>query len=165
MGGRVCGGGGGGDDCSSCAPPPPQPTLAHTLRTNPLLQVGDVTLDHNYWGSPEDMTMSRPAYKVSPTAPGSDVAAESAAALAAASLAFKATDPVYAATLLAHARQLFTFADSFRGKYSDTVPVQGAYVSYSYNDELVWAAAWMHRATGQAAYLSNAEAGWQQSLW
>ena len=23
-------------------------------------QVGDGTLDHNYWGRPEDMTMSRP---------------------------------------------------------------------------------------------------------
>jgi hypothetical protein len=111
------------------------------------------------------MTMARPAHKVTPTAPGSDVAAETAAALAAASLVFAPVDSAYSAVLLSHARQLFTFADSFRGKYSDTVPVQGAYDSYSFADELVWAAAWLHRATGEAAFLTYAEAAWSQSLW
>jgi hypothetical protein len=44
---------------------------------------------------------------------------ETAAALAAASLVFATRDPAYAATLLTHARQLYAFGDSFRGKYSD----------------------------------------------
>jgi hypothetical protein len=53
--------------------------------------------------------------------PGSDLAGETAAALAAASMAFRATDPTYANTLLSHARQLYSFADNFRGKYSDCI--------------------------------------------
>ena len=36
------------------------------------------------------MTMARPAFKINPQKPGSDLAAETAAALAAASIAFKA---------------------------------------------------------------------------
>ncbi len=43
--------------------------------------------------------------------PGSDLAGETAAALAAASILFKQTDPDYSEKLLTHARQLFDFAD------------------------------------------------------
>lgn len=35
------------------------------------------------------MTMQRPAYKITPSSPGSDVAGETAAAMAAGSIAFK----------------------------------------------------------------------------
>lgn len=48
-------------------------------------QVGDGHVDHAYWGRPEDMTMA-----ITPQKPGSDLAAETAAALAASSIAFKA---------------------------------------------------------------------------
>ncbi|KAK6964934.1 endoglucanase 4, partial [Biomphalaria glabrata] len=51
--------------------------------------VGDPYLDHTYWGRPEDMDMERPAYKLTPEAPGSDVIAETAAAMAAGYMAFK----------------------------------------------------------------------------
>ena len=54
-------------------------------------QVGNGDLDHAYWGRPEDMTMNRPAYSVTTSAPGSDVAGETAAALAAGSIAFSQT--------------------------------------------------------------------------
>jgi hypothetical protein len=52
-------------------------------------QVGKESLDHNYWGRPEVMTMNRPAYKLTTAHPGSDLAAETAAALAAGYIAFK----------------------------------------------------------------------------
>lgn len=52
------------------------------------LQVGNAGADHSYWGPPELMTMARPAFKIDASHPGSDVAMETAAAMAAGSLAF-----------------------------------------------------------------------------
>ncbi|XP_020616929.1 uncharacterized protein LOC110054900 [Orbicella faveolata] len=65
---------------------------AHTKRYEFYGQVGDGDIDHAYWGRPEDMpdNMKRPAWKITPQKPGSDLAAETAAALAASSIAFKA---------------------------------------------------------------------------
>lgn len=51
--------------------------------------------------------------------------------------------------------QIFAFADKYRGKYSDGLGgvVCPFYCSYSgYNDELVWGAAWMFRATREESY-------------
>ena len=56
--------------------------------------------------------MARPSFRITAACPGSDLAGETSAALAAASIAFRPTDPAYADTLLAHARQLYTFADT-----------------------------------------------------
>nr|KAG5702490.1 hypothetical protein BaRGS_015122 [Batillaria attramentaria] len=53
-----------------------------------VVQVGEVTSDHAYWGRPEDMTMYRPCFKVGPDAPGSDVAGQAAAALALGAIVF-----------------------------------------------------------------------------
>ena len=53
------------------------------------MQVGNGGADHAYWGRPEDMTMSRPAYKLTAGNSGSDLLAETAAAMAAGSIAFK----------------------------------------------------------------------------
>ena len=106
-------------------------------------QVGNGGADHSYWGPPETMTMARPSYKVDNTQPGTEVAAEAAAALAAAHVLFKSEDAAYAQKLLFHARSLFAFADQFRGTYTRAIPAAAAYYnSYSgFNDELVWAAA------------------------
>ena len=122
-------------------------------------QVGDAAVDHQYWGRPEDMTMPRPAYSIDPENPGSDLAAETAAALAAASILFRATDAAYADQLLDNARQLYTFADTYRGRYSDSIPeAQSFYNSWSgYTDELAWGAAWLYRATGEQQYLRQAQ--------
>ena len=127
-------------------------------------QVGRGDLDHAAWVAPEVMTMDRPAFRLDPTKPGSEVAAEAAASLAAASIAFRTADPTYSATLLRHARELYAFADTYRGKYSDSIPdAANYYNSYSgYDDELVWGAAWLHKATGEAAYLAKAEALYAQ---
>ena len=52
-------------------------------------QVGDANLDHQYWGRPEEMTMPRTCVTIGPGRPGSDVAGETAAALAAGAIVFK----------------------------------------------------------------------------
>jgi len=57
--------------------------------------VGDGNADHSYWGRPEDMTMARPAWAITTSAPGSELAGETAAAMAAASILFKTANPGY----------------------------------------------------------------------
>lgn len=54
------------------------------------------------------MTTDRRAYKIDPSNPGSDLAGETAAAMAAASLVFRHSNPAYANTLITHAQQVST---------------------------------------------------------
>ncbi|CAK9163058.1 unnamed protein product [Ilex paraguariensis] len=119
-------------------------------------EVGDGNTDHYCWQRPEDMTTSRQAYKIDPSNPGSDLAGETAAAMAAASLVFRRYNPSYANKLLSHASQLFEFADKYRGKYDGSITVaQKYYRSVSgYADELLWAAAWLYKATNNQYYLN-----------
>lgn len=133
---------------------------AHTAPNELYVQVGDGEADHKWWGPAEVMTMARPSHKISASCPGSDVAGETAASLASAAIVFKTDDPTYSATLLSHAKQLYSFADTYRGKYSDCVTAAAAYYkSWSgYQDELVWGAYWLYKATGDATYLAKAEA-------
>ena len=74
--------------------------------TNVINQVGDGVSDHYCWQRAEDMTTSRTAYKLDAEHPGSDLAGETAAALAATSLAFKPYDSAYSNLLLVHAKQV-----------------------------------------------------------
>ena len=129
-----------------------------------MRQVADGDVDHAYWGRPEDMTMKRPPFKITTSKPGSELAAETAAALAAASMAFAQTNQAYASTLAKHAEELYEFADKNRGKYSDSIPNAAKfYKSYSgFNDELVWGAAWLYKATKKQAYLEKAEQYYKQ---
>ena len=59
---------------------------AHTAESELYGQVGNSELDHNQWTRPSDSTAPRPAYKITRERPGSDLAAETASALAAASI-------------------------------------------------------------------------------
>ncbi|TQE01777.1 hypothetical protein C1H46_012577 [Malus baccata] len=68
-------------------------------------EVGDGNTDHYCWQRPEDMTTNRRAYKISPSNPGSDLAGETAAAMAAASIVFRRSNPAYSRELLRHAYQ------------------------------------------------------------
>ena len=141
------------------------------------VQVGDGNTDHNYWGAPETVEakgISRPVFRITASCPGTDVAAETAAAMAASSMVFRPTDPAYADTLLQHARQLFTFADTTKGTNGqDTAYVncvsaarnfynstgeggQQPGATKMYWDELAWASVWLHRATGEASFLTRA---------
>jgi endoglucanase len=122
-------------------------------------QVGKGSLDHAWWGPGEVMQMERPAYKIDTSCPGSDLAGETAAAMAASSIVFKKADPNYSSTLLRHAKELYEFADTYRGNYSDCITdAKEFYKSQSgYNDELIWGAAWLYQATGDKKYLVKAE--------
>ncbi|CAI9755039.1 unnamed protein product [Fraxinus pennsylvanica] len=129
---------------------------AHTHPHVLWAQVGDGHTDHLCWQRPEDMTTSRRAYKVDEEHPGSDVAGETAAAMAAAAIVFRITNPHYSHLLLDHAQQLFEFGDKYRGKYDISIGVaKGYYTSVSgYMDELLWAAVWLYKATDNLYYLN-----------
>lgn len=100
------------------------------------------------------MAEKRPLTQINTSARGTEVAAETAAAMASASLVFKKVDAAYSTKLLKHARQLFTFADTYRGSYSVSIPeVQTYYNSTGFGDELLWAASWLYHATGDKSYL------------
>ncbi|KAF8369350.1 hypothetical protein HHK36_032634 [Tetracentron sinense] len=121
------------------------------------VQVGDAKKDHACWERPEDMDTPRSVYKIDKSTPGSDVAAETAAALAAASLVFRRTDPSYSKLLVSRAIRVFEFADKYRGSYSKWLKpyVCPFYCSFSgYQDELLWGAAWLHKATKRPTYLN-----------
>lgn len=137
---------------------------AHTATEEFYGQVGSGSIDHAYWGRPEDMTMERPSYKIDSSAGGSDLAGETAAALAAASIAFADSDAAYSSELLQHAAELYEFADSVRELYHNSITDADAfYHSWSgYGDELAWAALWLARATGDESYLTKAEGHWAE---
>src|SRR5256885_525217 len=117
---------------------------------------------HSFWGPAEVNPEPRTSFKIDQSCPGSDLAGETAAAMAASSMVFQGSDPTYAATLLTHAKQLYSFADNFRGTYVKCITdAQGFYNSFSgFNDELVWGAIWLFKATGDSTYLNKAIAGY-----
>lgn len=137
------------------------------------MKVGDPKLDHNCWQRPEAMTEKRPTIQINTSFPGTEVAAETAAAMASASLVFEKINSSYSNLLLMHAQQLFTFADTYRGSYSVSIPqVQEFYNSTGYGDELLWAAAWLYHATRDELYLNYVTetngkefANWGSSSW
>jgi endoglucanase len=119
------------------------------------MQVGDPAIDHVCWFRPENANATRPSLKVDPTLPGSEVAAETAAAMAAASLVFRATNATYADLLVSHAKQLFNFSTTYRASYSVSFPaVQAYYNSTGFGDDLLWGATWLYYATGDNSYLA-----------
>eukprot|EP00253_Pinus_taeda_P015000 PITA_15000 len=108
------------------------------------VQVGEPNQDHQCWERPEDMDTPRTVYKVDTQHPGSDVAA----ALAAASIVFRTTDSSYSQQLLQTAirRLLQRFSNS---------AVCPFYCSYSgYQDELLWGAAWLLKASNRVSYFN-----------
>lgn len=88
-----------------------------------------------------------------------------AAALAAASIIFNQPDggnPDYAKQVSNVARDLFDFANTYRGSYSEWVTdSQAEYNSSGYTDELFWAATWLYYATGDddpyGDFITNSE--------
>ena len=59
----------------------------------------------------------RPAFNLTTSRPGSELVAETAAAMAAASIVFRESDPEYSNTLIQHAKDLYEFATSRKEKY------------------------------------------------
>ncbi len=133
----------------------------HSAPNEFYAQVSAKNPDHNFWVPAEmaDEKYERLSYKLDEAHPGSDLAGESAATLASASMVFADSDPSYSATLLQHAKELFSFADNFRGRYTDEggIPAVGTYSSGGYIDELCWAALWLYKATNDDTYLDKAK--------
>ena len=88
--------------------------------------------------------------------PGSDLAAEVAAAFAAASMVF-AEDEEFKSLLISRAASLLQFAEGFEGRYTDSVPRAAKYSSRNYQDELAWGNLWLFKASGQATYFETAQ--------
>ena len=109
---------------------------AHTGPTEFYGQIGEPYADHSYWGRPEDMTMHRPGYKIDQNNPGSELAGETAAALAAASIFYdNIGNSALASTALSHAKELFTFANNYRGSYVNSIQNVGNFYGYSITTE------------------------------
>ena len=88
-----------------------------------LCQVANAGRDHGMWLRPEDIDYVQKSYKIDVNNAGSDVAAETAAAMAAASIVFRSSNPTYANTLVAHAKELYEFADRYRYKKKNKLGV------------------------------------------
>ncbi|TYI52668.1 hypothetical protein E1A91_D12G264100v1 [Gossypium mustelinum] len=137
---------------------------AHTSPTTLYTQVGDGNADHQCWERPEDMDTPRTLYKITSDSPGTEASAEASAALSAASLVFKRVDSIYSTKLLSKSKSLFKFADKYRGSYKDSCPF---YCSFSgYQDELLWSAAWLYKASRDEKYLNYvlSNQGWSQAV-
>lgn len=77
-------------------------------------------------------------------------------------MVFRDHDPKYSARCLKHAKELYKFANRYRGLYHEAI--RGAaqyYESTDYGDELAWAAAWLFKATNDTMYLEDAEHHYQ----
>ncbi|GAV80090.1 Glyco_hydro_9 domain-containing protein [Cephalotus follicularis] len=124
---------------------------ASSRRNRLYVQVGDPVQDHQCWMRPENMNTPRTVLQIDENEAGTEIAAETSAAMAASSIVFRPFDRVYARRLLNKAKLLFTFAKSHKGTYDGECPF---YCSYSgYNDELLWAATWLFLATKKPMYL------------
>ncbi|XP_008786736.4 endoglucanase 8-like [Phoenix dactylifera] len=123
---------------------------ASSKRNKLWVQVGDPNADHQCWVRPENMNTPRTLYKIDENDPGTEIAAETAAAMAASSIVFRGNDRKYARSLLNKAKLLFEFAKNHQGTYDGECPF---YCSFSgYNDELLWAASWLFMATKRDVY-------------
>lgn len=114
--------------------------------------------DHYCWERPEDLDFFKyPQRLAISVSSGSDLAAEMAAALSAASMVFK-DQPAYSLKLLKGAKALYTFAKDKPARYVDNLPQseRSFYNSSSYNDELIWGGSWLYFATGNVTYLADA---------
>jgi endoglucanase len=146
---------------------------SHTDENELYVQVGKGRDDHRHWWPAELIESkigSREGFKIDESCPGSDVSAEAAAALASSSIVFRPKDPVYASNLLQHAKELYSFAENFKGKYSDCIVNSNFdnlyYKSWSgYEDELAWGASWMYMATGKSEYLDKAKSYHERKLY
>ncbi|KAI8767221.1 endoglucanase E-4 [Biomphalaria glabrata] len=118
-----------------------------------VVQIGDST-DHSYWGRAEEMTMTRPCFKINTVTKGSDIAAGTAAALAAGSVAFMLKgDLAYSNQLLNASKSLYTYAKANRGVFTGSAEFYG---SSGDRDELCEASMWLYKATRGANYLADA---------
>ncbi|KAK8503206.1 hypothetical protein V6N12_067592 [Hibiscus sabdariffa] len=114
------------------------------------VEVGDPVKDHKCWMRPENLKGPRRVLQIDEKTPGSEIAGETSAAMAASSMVFRHTDALYARELLKKAKRLFRFAKDHKKTFDGECPF---YCSFSgFNDELSWAAAWLYSATHRIKY-------------
>lgn len=119
-------------------------------------QVGDGSIDHSYWQSPEIDAMARPAFFATKDIPTTDDVSESAAALAINYYNFRETDPEYAEKCLDYAKALFDFA----AENEKQVGLGGDgpmsfYTSSKWEDDFCFAAGWLYLITKDTSYLDE----------
>ncbi|KAL7001843.1 cellulase [Sarracenia purpurea var. burkii] len=102
---------------------------ASSRRDRLYVQVGNPVADHECWIRPENMKGERSVLQIDESNPGTEIAAETSAAMAAASIVFRDFDRSYARQLLNKAKL----------------------------DELLWAATWLYTATRKRNYLEYIE--------
>lgn len=69
-----------------------------------IIKVGDPVLDHQCWVRPENMRTPRTVLKIDENDPGTEIAAETSAAMAASSIVFRHTNRTYSRRLLNKAK-------------------------------------------------------------
>lgn len=119
-------------------------------------QVGDGDYDNDSWMPPEfqDVSIKRSAYFFTENDKGTDIKAETAAALAVNAYNFKEYDKEFSEKCFSYALSLYEFAiNSPLG----TTPSDGYYTSSSYYDDLAWSALWLYVNTNDQKYLDDAE--------
>ena len=88
-------------------------------------QVGNLTQDSQYWGTPENMTAAafpRPVFNITSDQGASDLAGQMSAAFAAAAVVFKTSDPGYHYTLATAANEMYDAATKNRGSFTHSFP-------------------------------------------
>ena len=139
-------------------------------RTNVLYaQVGS-SKEHDLWDSPERIKIKRPAYKITADRKGTDLSASVSACFAAAALVFEKSEGTtfptenyqpstrYIKELLLRSKRLYNFSlmKPYQYYHNSLAEKKLFYKSTSYKDDLVWAATWLFRATGNYSYYIDA---------
>lgn len=71
------------------------------------MKVGDPVRDHMCWVRPENMQTPRTVLMIDDTQPGTEIAAETSAAMASSSIVFRGVNDTYARSLLNKAKLVF----------------------------------------------------------
>ena len=134
--------------------------------TSRVQQIGEVDADHRSFQRAEcDKSTPRTVYAISPCQPGSDLAANAAAAFAVCSAALAHTNPSQSADALTRAHQLYDFAKSTRCLYCDSLPEgKRTYASDNWQQYAFFAAAWLFEATGEPRFAEEVKQ-WQWVEW
>ncbi|CAN1217155.1 Endoglucanase 16 [Linum perenne] len=100
-------------------------------RNNLYVQVGDPVKDHECWVRPENMRMARPVLKIHDGQPGTEIAAEVAAAFASSSMVFRSVNKTYSRVLLKRAKNMFIFAKSHKATFDGECPFYCSFSGYN----------------------------------
>lgn len=98
-----------------------------------MIEVGDPVKDHECWVRPENMRTTRTVLKIDQSSPGTEIAAETCAALAAASVVFRHVDYAYARQLANRAKLVFLYAIDHLERYSPLLSRLHSYMINSFS--------------------------------